>query len=625
MRAFDDPRYRRVVLVTAAQAAKTEAVLNIIGERLDNRPVPVIYCAPTKEFATDQFSPRLEELLRQSPSLAGKVLGGLDSKRQKKTLKHVAGVRVRLAHAGSSTALKSDPCALALCDEYDSMLKDVGHQGDPLGLLEARGATYANFVCGITSTPSVGGVETKRDEASGLEFWRPAPAEDLESPIWRLWQQGTMHHWCWPCLHCDQYFIPRFACLKWQASEDGTKATPSEARHSAYVECPSCGGVLEEHHKSELNARGAYVAPGQMIDADGNVTGDPRATSTISFWVSGLASPFVSFGERAESYLKAVELSDPERIRTAINTNFGELFAGHGGEAPEWSAVAEHKSEYGRGELPAGVIHIVLTADIQTNQIIYLIRGWGPRASSWLLDWGVLHGETVEQPVWDDLADVVTSPVCGLPIRLALIDSGFRPGKRIEMPLNRVYEFCRRFPRLARPTKGSSVPMRIPLAESKIEVTSKAKAAKYGLSVLRLDTDHWKSWLFERIRWPVNQPGAWYLPHDITDDYLKQIVSEARIRLPSGRHQWVQRAKENHYLDCEAMQAAASHLINAARIGDNVRHTPRPPVKPATEQLETADVPASPAEPNFLAVKHSLWRPPGHPAPGSWWDPNRNN
>ncbi len=95
MRAFDDPRYRRVVLCCGAQMGETDALLDLIGERLDDRPVPILYVAPSKEFCTDQFEPRLVELFRQSTSLAGKVLGGLDSKRQKKTLKRIAGVRVR--------------------------------------------------------------------------------------------------------------------------------------------------------------------------------------------------------------------------------------------------------------------------------------------------------------------------------------------------------------------------------------------------------------------------------------------------------------------------------------------------------------------------------------------------
>jgi len=32
----------------------------------------------------------------------------------------------------------------------------------------------------------------------------------------------------------------------------------------------------------------------------------------------------------------------------------------------------------------------------------------------------------------------------------------------------------------------------------------------------------------ERVRWPSDEPGAWHLPSDATDDYGKQIISEAR-------------------------------------------------------------------------------------------------
>jgi Phage terminase large subunit (GpA) len=172
-----------------------------------------------------------------------------------------------------------------------------------------------------------------------------------------------------------------------------------------------------------------------------------KATSTISFWVSGLCSPFVTFGARAEAFLQAVRNGGQEAIQTAINTGFGECFASGGGDVPEWAEVREHQGAYRKGELPGGAIHPVMTIDVQTNRIYYVIRGWGARATSWLIDWGVLWGDTVEQATWTDLADLVTTPVCGVPLRLVLIDSGFRPGKRSELPLNRGYDFCRRFPR----------------------------------------------------------------------------------------------------------------------------------------------------------------------------------
>lgn len=578
------------VLVTSTQSGKTDTVLDIIGERLDRRPAPILYVGPSKDFNTDQFEPRLMSLLDEAPTLAGKVARG---KRMKKTRKVIAGVPVRLAHAGSSTALKSDPAALAIVDEYDEMLKNVKGQGDPLGLVKHRGDTYADFVIAVTSTPSRGAAEVQRDPDTNLEFWAPIDPSDLESPIWKIWQEGSRHHWAWPCPQCGEYFIPRFSCLKWQSRDDGVKTTPAEARATAYVECPHCHGVIEDAHKAAMNERGVFVAPGQAVASDGTVIGDIADNSTLSFWVSGLASPFVTFGERAEEYLTAVRMGDQDRIQTVVNAGFGELFASAGGEVPEWAEVRERAGDYALGDMPNDVIAPILTVDVQKSRLVWVARGWGARATSWLIDRGSLYGETVEEAVWTDLAEMISQPICGVPYRLVLIDSGFRPGKRDDLPLNRVYDFCRRFPRVVRPTKGASRPQRIPLVASKIEVTTKGKAAKYGLDLLLLDTDHWKSWVHERIRWPGDQPGAWHLPHDIDDDYCRQIIAEARVRRPSGRHQWVQRSKENHFLDLEAMQAAAAYLLNFQRVGEGAR---RPVIREAVPQAQRPAAPQRPAQ-----------------------------
>jgi phage terminase large subunit GpA-like protein len=563
-RAIASGRWRRCVMVCSTQTGKTDSALDVIGERLDHQPAPILYVGPSKEFCTDQFEPRLMALLDEAPTLADKVGRG---KRNKKTRKLVAGVPIRLAHAGSATALKSDPAALALIDEYDGMVRDVKGEGGVLGLVEGRGFTYADFTVGIASTPSLGTVDIETDPVNGLEFWKPGLADDVASPIWRLWQEGTRHHFAWPCPRCREFFIPRFSCLQWDKPGD-EKISPAQARRSAFIACPRCGGVIEDEDKPTLNANGRMVAPGQTVSRDGVVSGSPPDSSTASYWVSGLCSPFVTFGERAEKYLSAVRLGDFNGIQSAVNTNFGECFAPAGGEAPDWAEVSEHRGTYLRGEVPGAVMHLVLTVDVQKNRLVYVIRGWGARATSWLIDYGVLWGETVEESVWTDLAAFINTPVCDMPYRMVLIDSGFRPGKRDDLPLNRIYDFCRRFQRLVRPTKGSSTVMRMPIIKSRLEVNKRGSSAKYGLELIRLDTDHWKSWVHERVRWPDDQPGAWHLPSDADDEYCKQIISEARMRLASGRVRWIERSKENHYLDCEAMQAAASHLLNVARIAN---------------------------------------------------------
>ncbi|MCR6673242.1 terminase gpA endonuclease subunit [Devosia ginsengisoli] len=383
-------RHRRVVGVTAAQSGKTDNLLDCIGARLDQRPAPILYVGPSKEFVSDQFEPRLMSLLDEAATLAAKVVRG---RRMKKTLKYVAGVRVRLGSAGSSTSLKSDPFALGVVDEYDEMVANIKGQGDPLGLVEARGETYADFVTAITSTPSQGLVETEIDPVSGLEFWKPGDVAQVVSPIWRLWQAGTRHHFAWKCPHCREYFVPRFKNLRWDKG-----STPAQARKNAYLVCSNseCGGVIEDHHKAEMIAGGIQIAPGQTIE-DAIAERNEPENSTWSCWTSGLCSPFVTFGERAERYLTALLTGEEDKIQTVMNAGFGELYtAGASGELPEWKGVLLHRIGYPKRVAPAGVLRVVAGVDVQKRSLVYVIRGFGARGSSWLLDHGYLYGNTAE-------------------------------------------------------------------------------------------------------------------------------------------------------------------------------------------------------------------------------------
>jgi phage terminase large subunit GpA-like protein len=625
------------VLITSAQAGKTDTMLDIIGSRLDTRPVPILYTGPSLDFISNQFEPRLMELFDQAPSLSRKIARG---QKNRKTRKQVAGVSLRLAHAGSSTSLKSSQAGIALVDELDQLLVNVGHQGDPLSLIEARGDTYPTFMAGVASTPSTGASEVEIDPVSGLEFWKVVPPEDLQSPIWRLWQTGTRAHWAWGCIHCLEYFIPKFANLKWESVDGEHKTTPAEAKRTAFVQCPNCGVVLTDKDKPGLNARGVFVSPGQSITATGDVIGEGPDSATLSFWVSGLASPFVSFGQRAATYLDAVREASPEKIQVAINAGFAELYAIGGNDAPAWAEVAECRDEYATGEVPSGVRVLVCTIDVQQSRLYYVVRGWGARATSWLIDYGCLFGETIEVPIWADLATLITAPIGGHSIKLVLIDSGYRPGRVEELPVNRVHEFGRQFPRLVYLTKGSSSPMQTPLVKSDIEITIKGTPVKSGLKQLRLDTDHFKSTTFERIRWAHDQPGAWHLPHNVTEDYCRQVASESRVRSASGRVKWVRRSRENHYLDCEMQQMAAAHFMGVARIPVGQRPPPPRPPLPGQEPESGPEAGAAPPpqhrdkdpneysshdhlRPQHQREGHNWVRDGGRFSGGGWWDRGR--
>lgn len=559
-RKAHEGKHRRVVAVTAAQSGKTESQLDIMGARLDQRPAPIIYVGPSKEFVSDQFEPRLMDLLDEAASLKKKVVRG---RRMKKTLKYVSGVRVRLATASSSTALKSDPFALGLVDEYDEMMGNIKGQGDPLGLVEARGETYADFVTVVTSTCSKGVVDTEVDEVNGLEFWKVGDPEQIESPIWQLFQSGTRHHFAWACPCCGEYFIPMHKHLKW---ENGS--TPVQAKRNAYLECPRNGCVIENHEKPEMIAGGVQVAPGQTIEEAREAVNEPD-NSTWSCWTSGLASPFVTFGERAERYLEALATGDPDKVQTVMNAAFGELHSlVTGSDQPEWEEVKKRALPYRMGEIPAGGLRLVMGVDVQKFSLIYVIRAYGARGTSWLVENGQLFGPTADDDVWDQLVEIMLQPIAGMQIEKVGIDSGFRPNKKYQGSEHKVYEFCRRYSWLCFPTKGRDV-QSTPYRVSQIEVKKDGKKALYSIGLVLLSTDFFKSLVMSRIGTPMDAPGAFYVHSEVTDDYAMQVASEVRV-IEKGKPKWVPRHRDNHFLDCEAICAAMAYSLNVQRIPEGV-------------------------------------------------------
>lgn len=551
--------------------SKTDGViLNSIGWQLDDDPLPILYIGPTQKNTESISTDRVSKMLRSVPSLWEGLAKG---KRNKITEKFINGVRLGFGWAGSATELSSHPAAKVYIDERDRMGGNVEGEGDVNTLADARTATYDGCVI-TTSTPLVGEVEPYIHPDTGMEHWKYS--ESLASPTWTLWQEGSRHEWAWPCPSCREYFIPRFKLLWWPKD-----STPSEAFKKAVMTCPHCGGQHDNSRKEWMNARGVLVAPGQsvaansddddgatIINADGSEQkigyGSYRPTDeesqSVSFWVSGLCSNWRSFGHRARTFLNAIKSGEDGRIQAAINTGFGELYR-VSGDAPDWELVAELREPYEFNHVPDGVQVVTCGVDVQKDRLIYAIRGWGAHSESWLLNHGELWGETEHDQVWSDLASLLTHPVGQHRIHLALIDSGYRPGDKWKRPDNQVYLFCRRMAGFALPTKGHDTQDK-PYKAAKIDVSVGGKVIKNGLQLWHLNSDYFKSWVHSRIEWPKDQPGGWHLSRDTTDDYCQQLVAEARTVKPSGHIVWIKVRKDNHYLDCEALNVAAAHILH---------------------------------------------------------------
>lgn len=570
-RAVAGRRYRRCVMVCAAQSGKSETLLDIIGQRLDEAPVPTLYVGPSRQFVGERFEPRIMALFDEAPSLSMKLTRG---RRMSKTRKLIGGVPLALAHAGSSTALKSDAFGLAITDEADELLTNVRGQGDPFVLIDARGASYSDFTHAIVSTPSEGQIETVIDPVSGLEFWSSGDATKIPSAIWRMYLQGTRHAWAWQCPHCSEWFVPRLANLQIPDIEvagpsgrlEKRAPTPSEAERLAWFACTRCGAAIGDDHKAALNAGGVVIAPGQTITTTGEVIGEPAPNGTWSCFASGLCSPFRTFGQCASEYVAARTSGEHDRLQAVVNSVFGEPY----GKAPigamKWQALKECCQPYVMGEVPREVMTLVAGVDVQRRSLYYTIRGFGSRGSSWLVGADQLHGDTSGDEVWSALSGVLNDTYAGMRIQLALIDSGFRPDKPDAGDVHKVYDFCRRWSWLVKPTKGAAS-RSTPLTVKAHEVDADGKVPRYSVELVTVDTDFFKSLVMSRVATPAGQWGAFALPSDIADSYCKQVLSETR-EIIAGKPVWTRVNRDNHYFDCEILCAVAGRMLNVERIPD---------------------------------------------------------
>lgn len=535
-----DSPYRTVVIAMGSQMSKTELILNVIGHRFDDGPyMPALYIGPTQKQVSSMSRERFATMIATTPALNRKLAKGQDDKI---TEKFIGGVRLGFAWAGSATELASHPAGLVFVDERDRMKSDVGGEGDPVALARGRMKTFQSRAkLGIVSTPTIEGA----------------------SPIWTLYEEGTMMKWSWPCRHCNAWFTPGINLLKYDKD-----APLAEIEEMACIVCPECGSQHVESDKHALNQAGDYLPHRLEKNGDHKRIAEPIKSSTASFWASGLAS-WQEWGIAASLLAAAYRSNDPDTIQGVINVEFGELYKLKG-SAPEYGQVLALKTPAKPGSVPSWARLVTMGSDVQKDGIFYTIRAWGPDNLSQLIRHGFIAGNTAADDVWLQWMNVLNQMHEGrYLIDRCFVDSGYNPGRdRFKRPEHKVYNMCRRTQLRAMPSKGYSEREK-PLEVTRVDVNAAGRTIVGGVMLWRINTDYYKSWLHAQIDLEDGVAPNWLLHAGVDVDYCKQIVAEELVIKPSGKRIWVCPAhRPNHFLDCEVLAKAAADSLQAETIGE---------------------------------------------------------
>jgi phage terminase large subunit GpA-like protein len=518
---------KKVKVIKGTQLGFTQAGMNWQAYSIHINPGPLAVYMPREKDASKHSKHKLTPMIETCDPLRKRVRPA-SSRDAGNTIfsKEFPGGLIDILNAGTSASFRHMSYRDLVLDEIDEWPHDVGGQGDPVGLAGNRQDAFS---------------------ADGKMYILSSPTIDGASSIQREFKDSDQRHYYVACPHCRFMQVLKWENIIYKRDEDYNLVG------NAALRCTQCGVLIEEHHKPWMleNAEWRAHNPGH---------------EHAGFHLSSLYSPWLSWDDIVKEHLKAEKEKSMTARKKWVNTRLAEPWQ-EKGEAPEWKAVAKLRRPYSFKELPSGVRIISCSVDVQKNSLIYAIRGWGARATSWLLEHDELYGETDRNEVWNDLALFWDRQFGDLVINRMLIDSGYNA--------NMVYAFCRKFPGRALATKGHDTQDK-PVKTSKIDITLSGRTLKKGMNLWHINTDYFKSWVHGRVQWDPDQPGAWLISEDTTDDYCKQIVSESLLILESGKRIWKKHGP-NHYLDCEVLNAAGAHILKAHALEDTGDSAPLQP------------------------------------------------
>jgi phage terminase large subunit GpA-like protein len=517
---------RQVTFMKSSGVGGTEAMFNWIGYLMHHLGNKDLLCVmPTLELRDRSLNPRLAKMIDESPALAGLVSTAKRARANRgDLLEYGARSRIIKAGANSPDSLRSDHLPYVICDEVDAFPWDVGGEGDPMTLIENRQRTYTRAKTYLVSTPTKEGA----------------------SRITQQYARSDMRRYHVPCPHCGEYQPLEFGGkdapygLKFRRApkEEGQEG-PEQVAAAWYV-CRECAAIIEENSKTEMLARGRWIAA------------RPHIRHHRGYHINALYAPVglgLSWVKVAQKWIDAQ--GDSSELKAFFNTYLGEVFKEEGDSIENVSLIS-------RLEIYPEPLPVCLRTggvDVQKDRLELTVVDWGKGEEGWVRDHVILPGDTAQPQVWEDLAETLAD----VEVKVCAIDSGYNASQ--------VYAFVARR-RWCFATKGV-FGMGRPLVEDEKKRRQRLRVKrKRGVPVEPIGVDGGKGMLYARLKQMEPGPGYLHFPQEpaFDDEYFAQLAAEKLVTRFKGHRpiqEWVQTRARNEALDCLILALVALRLSGA--------------------------------------------------------------
>jgi phage terminase large subunit GpA-like protein len=530
MNSYSDPEIRHTVFCAGTQLGKTEALFNILGYIVDVNPFPTMVLYPRDTDCKIVSKTRIQPMLRGCPSTAKKI----PSKRDDFGLREMLfpGSPVYLVGSNSAAGMAQKPCRNVLRDEIDKYPDYVSKDAGPLGLSEER----------VKS------------------FWDMRKIFDVSSPtieergIWKM--LGTcdgVKEFFIACPHCGVEQTLKMSQIVWDECEKPEEKATA-ARDTAQYQCEGCAGIIKDSDKLGLMQQGRWMF----------TTRKSGTIKRIGFRISSLYSPWLTWGDIAEQFVKAnikAKEGDFSFLQNFVNGWLAEPWVVKVETVSE-DVLEQRKIDLPPFHVPADTVGI--TMGIDTQKIGFYCTAW-----AWSKHYRSHCAFHSFLPDWDDVKRAVFGSEFILPdgsvrhVWRAGIDSGGGKTDQEWTRTEEVYHWVRENGRgILWATKGLGQNSQ---AGTKVRHTIVDKLPSSGVKIpdglvlWLIDPNLMKEVFFWRLQCdPQGDKQSVTFHSEAGRKLFRQIMSEEKRRNKDAQIYWHQIRPDNHYLDTSIIAHACA-------------------------------------------------------------------
>ncbi|MCP4247606.1 MAG: hypothetical protein GY778_11205, partial [bacterium] len=365
----DDPEIKKITIIGASQWGKTELIRAVALSQSEVARAPMMLAGPDEIYAVEQR----DEIYRRalaSPALRGRVPAVKDWNKRYIDLEKSL---VYLAWSGSAQRMSGRACRVVLASEADRWQKSVA-------FVEERVKAFpGGTIVVVEGTPVDASpyLEESYKQSDRRTFRVPCP-------VCGHFQELRM----FPHRHGPYAGNGGVAGLK---GEHGKWLSPEDARKNAFYLCEK-GCRIEPEQKNGMVRLGTWARDGERIDKRGKVGGTPANPGRhAGFRGTSLMSKTINIGDMAEKWLTSRD--NTELLCRFWNDWLGMAFVPRG-TTPKWKDLGIRLAgSYPRGAVPKFAYFLTAGVDVQLRGAYWIVRAWGDRKTSALVQFGYLPKE----------------------------------------------------------------------------------------------------------------------------------------------------------------------------------------------------------------------------------------